>query len=112
MSRLNTLANELARHLMGYLQGEYLPLALTNTRLLRIARSIHDDRVLSEQRLSVYLSSGALTTFVLNHGMVVVNEELMNLTAQLGYLASVQRADPQSSGPPVSVECRYLYECC
>ena len=61
---------ELVRYLMGYLQGEELPVALTNTRLLKIARSINEDRTLSAQRKSVYLSSGTLTTFVLKlwHG--------------------------------------------
>ena len=90
MSRLLTLASELVRLLVGNLQGEELPLALTNMRVLRIARSLHDDRMLSEQRLSMYLSSESLTMFVLNHGMVVVNEELMNLTAQHGNVLSVQ----------------------
>ena len=78
---LNILASELVRHLMGYLQGEELPVALTNTRLLMIARSIHEDRTLSAQWKSAYVSSGALTTFVLNHGMVEVNAKLMKLTA-------------------------------
>ena len=90
MPRLNTLANELVRHLTGYLQGEELPLALTNTRLLKIARSIHDNRMLSGQRLSVYLSSESLMKFVLKHGMVEVNAKLIGSTAHLGYLASVQ----------------------
>ena len=75
---------------MGYLQGEELPVALTNTRLLMIARSIHEDRTLSAQRKSAYLSSGALTTFVLNHGMVEVDVVLMNLTAKYGCLESVK----------------------
>ena len=106
MSRLLTLASELVRLLMGYLQGEELPLSLTNTRLLRIARSLHDDRMLSGQRLSMYLSSKSLTMFALNHGMVVVNEKLMNLTAQHGYLVSVQilRAqDPRVRGVEIPV---------
>ena len=90
MPRLLTVASELVRELMGYLQGEELPLALTNTRLLRTARSIHEDRTLSAQKMSAYLSSGALTEFVLNHGMVEVNVELMNLTAKYGCLKSVQ----------------------
>ena len=83
MSQLLSLASELVRYLLGYLQGEELPLVLTNTRLLTIARSIHisDDSMLSEQRLSVYMSSESLTKFVLNHGMVEVNAELMKLTA-------------------------------
>ena len=83
MSGLPSLASELLRYLIGYLQGEDLPLVLTNTRLLMIARSIHisDDSMLSEQRLSVYMSSDSLTKFVLNHGMVEVNAELMKLTA-------------------------------
>ena len=76
MRALNVLATELLREVMGYLQGEELPVALTNTRLLRIARSIHEDRTLSAQRKSAYVSSGALTTFVLNHGMVEVDVEL------------------------------------
>ena len=75
---------------MGYLLGEELPLALTNTQLLKIARSINEDRTLSAQRKSAYVSSGALTTFVLNHGMVGVNKELMNLTAKNGCLESVK----------------------
>ena len=75
---------------MGYLQGEELPVALTNTRLLMIARSIHEDRTLCAQRKSAYLSSGALTMFVLNHSMVEVNEELMNLTAMYGCLECVK----------------------
>ena len=75
---------------MGYLQGEELPLALTNTRLLMIARSIHEDRTLCAQRKSAYLSSEALTAFVLKHSMVEVNEELMNLTAKYGCLESVK----------------------
>ena len=90
MVALDALATELVREVMGYLQGEELPVALTNTRLLMIARSIHEDRMLSAQRKSAYLSSGALTTFVLNHGMVEVNVQLMNLTARHGYLVSVQ----------------------
>ena len=88
---------------MGYLQGEELPLALTNTRLLRIARSLHEDRTLSAQRKSAYVSSGALTMFVLNHGMVEVNVELMNLTAKYGCLESVKILNPQSIRPSVSV---------
>ena len=36
MRSLNVLATELVRKVMGYLQGEELPVALTNTRLLRI----------------------------------------------------------------------------
>ena len=92
MSRLLSLPTELVRHLLEYLQGEELPLALTNTRLLTIARSIHisDDSMLSEQRLSAYMSSESLTKFVLNHGMVVVNVKLMNRTARNGYLLSVK----------------------
>ena len=90
MRSLNVLATELVREVMGYLQGEELPVALTNTRLLRIARSLHEDRTLSTQRKSAYVSSGALTTFVLNHGMVEVNVELMKLTAKYGCLDSVQ----------------------
>ena len=90
MGSFNVLATELVREVMGYLQGEELPLALTNTRLLRIARSINEDRTLSAQRKSAYLSSGALTTFVLDHGMVEVNAELMNLTAKYGCLESVK----------------------
>ena len=73
-------------------------MALTNTRLLRIARSIQEDRTLSAQRKSAFLSSGALTMFVLNHTMMEVNVELMNLTAKYGCLESVKvlRAhDPQ-----------------
>ena len=85
-----TLATELVRMVMGYLQGEELPVALTNTRLLRIARSIHEDRTLSTQRKSVYVSSRALTTFILSHNMVEVNVELMNLTAKYGCLESVK----------------------
>ena len=75
---------------MGYLQGEELPVALTNTRLLMIARSIHEDRTLPAQRKSAYLSSGALTAFVLNHDMVEVDMKLMNLTAKYGCLESVK----------------------
>ena len=89
MISLNVLATELVREVMGYLQGEELPVALTNTRLLMIARSIHEDRTLCAQRKSAYLSSGALTTFVLNHDMVEVNVGLMNLTAKCGCLESV-----------------------
>eukprot|EP00605_Chrysophyceae_sp_TOSAG23-4_P002083 GSChrysophyteH1.ASY1.ANO1.2304.1 assembled CDS len=85
---LNSLASELGREVIGYLQGEELPVALTNTRLLMIARSIHEDRTLCAQRKSAYLSSGALTTFVLNHSMVEVDMKLMNLTAKYGYLES------------------------
>ena len=33
MGALNVLATELVREVMGYLQGEELPVALTNTRL-------------------------------------------------------------------------------
>ena len=87
---LNSLASELGREVIGYLQGEELPVALTNTRLLMIARSIHEDRKLCAQRKSAYLSSGALTMFVLNHGMVEVNIKLMNLTTKYGCLKSVQ----------------------
>ena len=50
----------------------------------------NEDRTLSARRKSAYLSSEALTTFVLNHGMVEVNEELMNLTAKYGCLESVK----------------------
>ena len=90
MGALDALATELVRMVMGYLQGEDLPLALTNTRFLMIARSIHEDRTLCAQRKSAYLSSEALTAFVLKHSMVEVNEELMNLTAKYGCLESVQ----------------------
>eukprot|EP00605_Chrysophyceae_sp_TOSAG23-4_P002086 GSChrysophyteH1.ASY1.ANO1.2307.1 assembled CDS len=90
MRSLNVLATELVRKVMGYLQGEELPVALTNTRSLMIARSIHEDRTLCAQRKSAYLSSGALTMFVLNHGMVEVDMKLMNLTAKYGYLESVK----------------------
>ncbi len=90
MKSFDHLAPELMRIVIGYLQGEDLPAALTNTRLLRIARSINEDRTLSAQRKSAYLSSGALTTFVLNHAMVEVNNKLMNLTAKHGYLESVK----------------------
>ncbi len=90
MDALNVLAPELVRMVMGYLQGEELPVASTNSRLLKIARSLHENRTLSAQRKSVYLSSEALTTFVLNHGMVEVNIELMNLTAKHGCLESVK----------------------
>ena len=72
MRALNVLATELVREVMGYLQGEDLPLALTNTRLLMIARSIHEDRTLCAQRKSAYLSSGALTAFVLKPSRRVV----------------------------------------
>ena len=98
MEAFDHLAPDLVRIVMGYLQEEDLPVALTNTRLLRIARSINTDRTLSAQRKSVYLSSRALTMFVLNHAMVKVNYELMNLTAKHGNLESVKilRAhDPQ-----------------
>ena len=71
MVALDALATELVREVMGYLQGEELPVALTNTRLLRIARSIHEDRALTAQRQSAYLSSGALTRFVLDHGSIL-----------------------------------------
>ena len=70
---LLSLAPELVRHLLGHLQGEELPVALTNTRLLRVARSLHEDRMLSAQRKSAYLSSEELTMFVLNHDMLEVN---------------------------------------
>ena len=90
MGALNVLATELVREVMGYLQGEELPLALTNTRFLMIARSIHEDRTLSAQRKSAYVSSGALTMFVLNHDMVEVNVHLMNLKAKYGCLESVK----------------------
>ena len=90
MAALNLLATELVREVMGYLKGEELPVALTNTRLLMIARSIHEDRTLCAQRKSAYLNSGALTTFVLNHGMVEVDVLLMNLTAKHGCLESVK----------------------
>ena len=98
MRALNLLPTELVMMVVGYLQGEELPLALTNTRLLRIARSIHEDRTLSAQRKSVYVGSRALMMFVLNHTMVDVNVELVNLTAKYGCLESVKilRAhDPQ-----------------
>ena len=90
MVALNALATELVRKVMGYLQGEELPVALTNTRLLMIARSIHEDRTLSAQRRSAYLSSEALATFVLNHGMMDVDIKLMNLTAKYGCLECVK----------------------
>ena len=90
MPRLLTVASELVRHLLGHLQGEELPVALTNTLMLMIARSIHEDRTLSAQRKSAYVSSGTLTTFVLVHGMVEVNVELMNVTAKYGCLESVK----------------------
>ena len=90
MAALNLLATELVREVMGYLQGEELPLVLTNTRFLMIARSIHEDRTLCAQRKSAYLSSEALTAFLLKHSMVDVNEELMNLTAKYGCLESVK----------------------
>ncbi len=104
MSDLNALATELVRKVMGYLQGEDLPVALTNTRLLMIARSIHEDRTLCAQRKSAYLSSGALTTFVLNHGMVEVDMKLMNLTAKHGCLESMKILRAQSTRPTVSME--------
>ena len=69
----------------GYFHGED-SLSLTNTRLLRIARSIHEDRTLSTQRKSAYVGSRALMMFVLNHTMVDVNVELVNLTAKYGCL--------------------------
>ena len=104
MRSLNVLATELVRKVMGYLQGEELPVALTNTRLLMIARSIHEDRTLCAQRKSAYLSSGALTTFVLNHGMVEVDVLLMNLTAKHGCLESMKILRAQSTRPTVSME--------
>ena len=111
MATLNRLATELVRKVMEYLQGEELPLALTNTRLLRIARSINEDRTLSAQRKSAYVSSWALTTFVLNHGMVGVNKELMNLTAKHGCLESVKIL--RAHDPPCPWDdntCRYAAE--
>ena len=108
---LNSLASELGREVIGYLQGEELPVALTNTRLLMIARSIHEDRTLSAQRKSAYLSSGALTTFVLNHGMVEVDVLLMNLTAKYGCLESVKIL--RACDPPCPWDgetCRYAAE--
>ena len=119
---------------VGYLQGEELPLALTNTRLLRIAREYvepvdpdyiehlinyydaigdfsyeHDYRigVLSIQRLKVYLSSKSLTKFVLEHGMVDVNVKLMNLAAKHGYFDSVKILRAQ--GPPCPWNGRACY---
>ena len=118
MSNLNVLATELVRKVMGYLQGEELPVALTNTRLLMIARSIHEDRTLSAQRKSAYLSSGALTMFVLNHGLVKVDIKLMNLTAKYGCLESVKilrACDPPcpwNMRPTVSMESGDLQVCC
>ena len=76
--------------MIGYLQGEDIPVALTNTRLLMIARSIHEDRTLSEQRKSAYVSSGALTTFVLDNSMIKVDKELINMSAKNGCLESVK----------------------
>ena len=109
---LNSLASELGREVIRYLQGEELPVALTNTRLLMIARSIHEDRTLSAQRKSAYLSSGALTAFVLNHDMVEVNQELMNLTAKYGYLVSAQILRAQDPPCPWDVGCGDLQESC
>ena len=103
MTALNVLATELLREVISYLQGEELPLALTSIRLLRKARSLtlHEDRMLSAQRKGEYLSSGALTTFVLDHGMVEVDVELMNLTVKNGCLESL--SNPQSTRSSVSV---------
>eukprot|EP00605_Chrysophyceae_sp_TOSAG23-4_P000647 GSChrysophyteH1.ASY1.ANO1.729.1 assembled CDS len=98
MAALNLLATELVREVMGYLKGEELPVALTNARLLVIARSIHGDRTLSAQRKSAYLSSESLTAFVLKHSMVEVNIKLMNLTAKCGCLESVKIL--RSQDPP------------
>ena len=42
MRALNLLPTELVMMVVGYLQGEELPLALTNTRLLRIAREYEE----------------------------------------------------------------------
>ena len=50
----------------------------------------NEDRTLSAQRKSAYLSSEAPTAFVLYHSMMGVNEELMNLTAKHGCLESVK----------------------
>ena len=86
---LNTLPSELVRKMVGYSQGEELPVALTNTRLLKIARSINEERMLSAQRKSVYLSSEALTKFVLDHDMVEINKKLMEDTVKHGYLDSM-----------------------
>ena len=86
MVNLNSLATELVRKVMGYLQGEDLPVALTNTRMLMIARSIHEDRTLSAQRKSAYVRSGALTTFVLDNSMIKVDKELINMSAKNGCL--------------------------
>ena len=111
MEAFDHLAPDLVRIVMGYLQEEDLPVALTNTRLLRIARSINTDRTLSAQRKSVYLSSRALTTFVLNHAMVEVNQELMNLTAKYGYLVSAQILRAQDPPCPWDVKtCRKAAE--
>ena len=93
MRALDHLAPELAREVMGYLQGEELPVALTNTRLLRIARSINEDRTLSAQRKSAYVGSRALMMFVLNHTMVEVSRR-SSTCAAVGTL----------SGPSVSVK--------
>ena len=90
MEIIKYLCTDLLKAILRFLQGEELPLALTNTRLLQVARSVHEDGMLSAQRLSAYLSSGALTKFVLDHDMVEVNKKLMELTVKHGCLHSMK----------------------
>ena len=54
------LCADLLREILKFLKGMELPIALTNKLMLRVARSIHKEKMLSAQRLSAYLSSGSL----------------------------------------------------
>ena len=87
------LSADLLREIAKFLLGVELPVALTNKLMLRVARSIHNihkEEMLSAQRLSAYLSSGSLTRFVVNHGMVELDTELMRIAGQEGCLESIQ----------------------
>ena len=87
---IKDLSVDLLREIVKLLLGVELPVALTNKLMLRVARSIHEEDMLSAQRLRAYLSSGSLTRFVVNHGMVELDTELMRIAGQEGCLESIQ----------------------
>ena len=58
---IKDLSADLLREIVKLLLGVERPVALTNKLMLRIAKSIHEEEMLSAQRLSAYLSSGNLT---------------------------------------------------
>ena len=83
---MDSIPVELVRKTLEYLLGEELLFALTSKSNLKHARSLRKDGILPMQRLSAYLRSRELTSYMLAHDMTSVDSDVMSIAAAHGCL--------------------------